>query len=272
MDNYRYEDYSQIKEQIPCIVNHDIIRTKNELSYTANWHHNLEIQLCCEGNGFVTLDGKQSEISAGDIIVVNYDTIHFTGTDGHLKYHCIIIDNDFCLKSGINCSDIRFESIFRDQALSDTVSDIVSAFKNADDICYKAKLQYLVLKILILLRTHHTKNISAQKHNKYFKGVKDAISYIQNNYDKKITLSALAKETYIDKYTLSKKFKEYTGITVVEYINSYRCNTAMKMIQNGEQICTAAKKCGFNNVSFFTKTFKKHTGHLPLEYKRQSIL
>ena len=107
---------------------------------------------------------------------------------------------------------------------------------------------------------------------KFFKEVKDAILYIQSNYDKKITLEELSKETYIDKYTLSKKFKEFTGITIVNYINNYRCKMALSMIQNGEQINNAARLCGFNNISFFTKTFKKYTGNLPSFYKKKPSL
>ena len=146
-------------------------------------------------------------------------------------------------------------------------------YKNPDDICYKAKLQYLILKILIEIRTYHTKSISVPKYDiKFFKEVKDAILYIQSNYDKKITLEELSKETYIDKYTLSKKFKEFTGITIVNYINNYRCKMALSVIQNGEQINNAARLCGFNNISFFTKTFKKYTGNLPSFYKKKPSL
>ena len=81
-------------------------------------------------------------------------------------------------------------------------------------------------------------------------------------------MDELSKVTYIDKYTLSKKFKEFTGITIVDYINNYRSKIALSMIQNGEQIGDAARLCGFNNISFFTKTFKKYTGNLPSYYKK----
>ena len=270
MDNYRYEDYSQIKEHIPCVVSSDIIRTKLKLSDTANWHHNIEIQLCCEGSGFVILDGVTTEIGVGDIVAVNCNTIHFTGTDDYIKYHCIIIDNDFCVNSGIDCSDIQFENIFKNPLIMNSIIETVQTYKNPDDICYKAKLQYLILKILIAIRSYHTKSISVSKYDiKYFKEVKDTILYIQRNYDKKITLEELSKVTYIDKYSLSKIFKEFTGITIVNYINNYRCKTALSMIQNGEQINTAARLCGFNNISFFTKTFKKYTGNLPSFYKKR---
>lgn len=273
MENYRFEDYSQIKEHIPCVVNYDIIRTKNKLSDTANWHHNLEIQLCCEGSGFVILDGIRTEIGVGDIVAVNCNTIHFTGTDDYIKYHCIIIDTDFCISSGIDCSDIQFENVFKNPVIMNSIIQTVETYKNPDDVCYKAKLKYLILKILIEIRTYHTKSISVSKYDiKYFKEVKDTIVYIQNNFNKKITLEELSRKMYIDKYSLSKKFKEFTGITVVTYINNYRSKQALLMIQKGEQIGDAARICGFNNISFFTKTFKKYSGNLPSFYKKKGSL
>ena len=100
MVNFRHEDYSQIKGYLPCVVNYDIIRTKNKLSNIANWHQNFEIQLCCEGSGFIIIDSVKAEIGAGDIVVVNCNTIHFTGTDDYIKYHCIIVDTDFFANAG----------------------------------------------------------------------------------------------------------------------------------------------------------------------------
>lgn len=270
MENYRYEDYSQIKERTPCVVNSDIIRTKHKLSDTANWHNNIEIQICCEGSGYVILNGARSEIGVGDIVAVNCNTIHFTGTDDYIKYHCIIIDLDFCRNSGIDCADIQFENIFKNRKIENSITETVETYKNSDDICYKAKLQRLILEILIEMRLHHTESTSLSKYDtKYFKEVKEAILYIQSNYKKKITLEDLSKAMYIDKYTLSKKFKAFTGITIVDYINDYRCKMALSMIQKGEQINSAARNCGFNNISFFTKTFKRHIGNLPSFYKKK---
>lgn len=131
-------------------------------------------------------------------------------------------------------------------------------------------MQRLILEILIEMRLHHTESTSLSKYDtKYFKEVKEAILYIQSNYKKKITLEDLSKAMYIDKYTLSKKFKAFTGITIVDYINDYRCKMALSMIQKGEQINSAARNCGFNNISFFTKTFKRHIGNLPSFYKKK---
>ena len=56
MKNYRYEDYSAIKNRKPCVVNTDIVRTAKNQSDIANWHSNIEIQLCVDGAGYIITD------------------------------------------------------------------------------------------------------------------------------------------------------------------------------------------------------------------------
>jgi AraC-like DNA-binding protein len=100
-----------------------------------------------------------------------------------------------------------------------------------------------------------------------FDNVKAAIGYIRQSYDRKISLDELAKITYSDKYALCRNFKRLTGQTVVQYINLYRCQKAAEMITNGQTVAEAAHLCGFDNLSFFTKTFKHYMGALPSFYK-----
>ena len=96
--------------------------------------------------------------------------------------------------------------------------------------------------------------------------VKEAIKYIRENYAHKFTLDELARFIHIHKYTLCHNFKKATGQTVVQYINNYRCQKAGSFIKKGDSITQASLKCGFENASFFTKTFKKYIGVLPSKY------
>lgn len=269
MENYRYEDYSILQKHMPCVVNYGIERTKERSTNTANWHKNIEIQLCCKGSGYVLLDGVKTNLIPGDIVAVNSNSIHFTGTEEKIKYHCIIIDHEFFQNAGIFQSEFQFESVFRDLNIQQLILETVEIYKNTQDICYPAKLQCAILKLLIALRMRHTKTRPLfENENKYFTGIKEVILYIQNCYAQKISLETLAKVACINKYSLSKKFKAFTGITVVEYVNSYRCKQAVFFLKNGETVCNTAQKCGFQNVSFFTKTFKKITGNPPSFYKK----
>lgn len=112
----------------------------------------------------------------------------------------------------------------------------------------------------------------AHAHNKSslsFGQVKAAIRFIREHYAERLTLERIAANSLTDKYSLSRKFKELTGQTVVQFINGYRCERIKDLIRDGMPVSEAAVQCGFNNMSFFTKTFKKYTAKLPSEYKRK---
>ena len=139
----------------------------------------------------------------------------------------------------------------------------------SNDDCKIATLQMLLLRILIELKKNHTVSSKFVNKNSTNHIVMDTIKYIKKNYMNKITLDILAKNAYTDKYNLSKKFKSATSYTIIQYINSYRCEKAIELMRKGVSINEAAIKCGFNNMSFFTKTFKAFTGELPSQYRKK---
>ena len=137
-----------------------------------------------------------------------------------------------------------------------------------EDIFRTARLNEILIKMLIELREHYT--LSKNEYNatkRSFDAVKCTIKFIRTNYERKISLDETAKNAFMDKYTLSREFKKLTGMTIVQYINSYRCKKAAEYITSGTSVSESARMCGFTNMSFFTKTFKLYMHKKPSEYK-----
>jgi len=95
------------------------------------------------------------------------------------------------------------------------------------------------------------------------------IGYLEHHHCDNITKEQLAKIACSSVRNLSRKFKEVTGETVYEYIHRLRLEKAKKMLEETDEriidICTSS---GFNDVSFFNKTFKKAVGMTPREYRQ----
>lgn len=265
----RYEEYTNLTKNLPLIFKPRLHRSKSIYSDQANWHENLEIQFCNEGSGRVLADGKQIAFQEGDTVVLNSNVIHHTGTDGDLVYSCIIIDQKFCIDADIDPRSICFSEHLNDPRIAKLFDQIEIEYCS-DSPTRVARLRMLVLSLLIILREEYV-DICTHPQISYDsnESVKAAINFIRKNYASKISLEDIAKNTYSNKYVLSRQFKRIMGQTIVEYTNAYRIKQASAIIAEGATVSEAARLCGFNNLSFFSKTFKRYTGHLPIDMKNK---
>lgn len=85
----RYEEYSNIFNDLPCVFTKNIKRSKFNYSKNTNWHENLEIEFCNDGQGYVLLDGKNFNFSKGNIAIINSNVIHYTSTDTYVLFTCL---------------------------------------------------------------------------------------------------------------------------------------------------------------------------------------
>jgi two-component system response regulator YesN len=98
--------------------------------------------------------------------------------------------------------------------------------------------------------------------------IRPAINYIDANYDKPITLADIAKASYLSVSRLAHIFKEQMGITLIDYLTSVRIERAKQLLLATEQNCTEiCFQVGYNNQSYFTRTFKELVGMTPRQFR-----
>jgi two-component system response regulator YesN len=96
--------------------------------------------------------------------------------------------------------------------------------------------------------------------------------YLENNYDKDITLDVVADKLNISRSYLSSYFKEKTGTNFVDYVNSVRIDKAKKLLLNPDiRIQDAAQFVGYQNINSFNRMFKKFTGFTPSEFRKNEL-
>lgn len=84
--------------------------------------------------------------------------------------------------------------------------------------------------------------------------------YIQSHYmDGKLTVSDISKELFINQTYLRKMFKDEMGMTLLEFLTKYRMHMAKQLILKEEyNLSQIAEMVGYNDVSYFSKCFKKY--------------
>ncbi|MBQ9764744.1 MAG: helix-turn-helix transcriptional regulator [Lachnospiraceae bacterium] len=93
--------------------------------------------------------------------------------------------------------------------------------------------------------------------------VMEVSAYIEKHIADKITLDELAEHVHISKYYFLRKFKEYTGMTVHEYIINKRLIHAREMLKEKHSLQEAWMASGFNDYTTFLRNFKKVFGVAP---------
>jgi len=99
--------------------------------------------------------------------------------------------------------------------------------------------------------------------------IRDIRSYLTAQYSEKITLNDLAKQFNLDPFYLQKLFKRYIGQSPMEYIIYMRMIYATSLLRTGDMsISEIAYTVGIDNLSHFSRQFKKQVGMSPVQYRK----
>lgn len=270
MDRISYETHIVSNPLLPFRF-HAVTPNPGCKRCTPNWHENIEILVCTRGSAWFMFDGRQHRFQPGDICIANAYCVHTTIQEQNLDYHCLIIDKNFCEENGIRTTDIFFRERIQDREAQEAFSQIVTAYiaYNIEDPYCIADIRYAVLGFLRVICRKHIISSGASRTSAARERVKRAIEYIKTNYSHSISLQDIADFAGISKYHLTREFKEFTGSTVFDTLNMTRCAEAKRLIEGGATVTEAALSCGYDNLSYFTRTFKKHLGEKPSQFCRK---
>jgi two-component system response regulator YesN len=101
--------------------------------------------------------------------------------------------------------------------------------------------------------------------------IKPAVDYIEAHYDQPLTLADVAKAAYLSVSRLAHLFKEQMGVTIIDYVTHVRIGHARRLLLTTEKSCS--KICfevGYNNQSYFTRTFKEAVGMTPRQFREKN--
>lgn len=123
------------------------------------------------------------------------------------------------------------------------------------------------LNILLEVYPLLTKSMDTEKpHSIISPLVSNTIHYINSHLACHISLDRLSGEFFVSKYNLCRQFKQETGFTIVEYVNSCRIQMACRILREEKQLANLAVRVGFPSQSHFIHTFRRYTGVTPRDY------
>lgn len=266
-----FEEITHEDVLFPIIFHTDTIRS-SIIRDGAHWHRKLEILCTLEGSGFTLIDGERVAMSAGDIVVIPSGSIHVTRTEEEAcRYHCLIIDQDFLSDHGLWEEGDLLPLCFQDLEGVGILQQINCEMTTRLP-CYKELVMALVTQLVIGLRRRHLRD----KHTSSFADkarhigpIRKALAVIDREFAHSIALDYLCRVAGMSKYYFCRAFKQATGQTITQYINCVRCNQARYLLVSGQcNVGEAAQQCGFHNLSYFTKVYRRQYGRSPSQEKQ----
>lgn len=142
------------------------------------------------------------------------------------------------------------------------VDDIFHESKNSEGFRFW-RSQQLFIDILqeIQLHPHNTSKLIT---------ISEKIQrYLRDNFDQKITNDTLSAEFHFHPNYLVRALKETIGLTPTEYLTQYRMEEAEKrLLDTNLTISEIAESVGFQNIYYFSSSFKKFAGLSPQNFRR----
>lgn len=250
---------------------------------SAHWHNEFEIIKVVKGEFICFLNNISYHLAEGDILFVECGCLH-RGIPQDCIYECIVFDLNMLLRNTGDTAEKYINPIINSSvgvhcllnhnngSLYTATLELFGVLKNKQS-AYELDVLSQLFKIFSLLYSEeyiisHPKTM----HSRQTKAVTKLLDWFENHLSEEITLDTLSAVSGLNKKYLCRIFKEYTSKTPITYLNELRIEHACyEMTLKSKNITESAFDSGFNDLSYFCKSFKKIKGITPKEYKKNYI-
>ncbi len=262
-----YEKHVHADPDLPFLL-FDGVSQQRVTNKILHWHEDMEILQFIENSGVVFCNGQRIEPRSGDIVIINPNALHTVCTTAdRVSYYCLIVDKAFSDQQKLPLSSMSFQMLVEKDTNIDRLFLELIREMHEKHLFFKQRMQANVTNLLIhICRQYQNNSRQVPEHagNQKETIVKNIIRYLQHHFTEDIHVEQLSHELGFSYSYLCHVFKEITTCTIVEYIQQLRCIYAMQLLTTmGLSVSEAAEQAGFNNVSYFSKIYKRFMGHSP---------
>lgn len=285
------EDASEIihydDPNIPIYVKIGRLSAFPHMRALGHWHEDIEIMKALQGNFVYKINGRSFLIKEGDAMIVNSRQMHYGySADGKdCEFLCILFKPELLsgnreLRSKYIDTIIRHHYITesylsRQQPKECSMLRLIDEFlplpiniQSGYELELLSKLYLLWLGWFRLLQPKLLQKFRSSDAN--IDAQKTMVEYIYKNYARKLTLAGIARNGGVCRSECCQIFKSYLGKTPIEFLNAYRLQVSMNLLNDATySITEIAIACGFTNPSYFTELFLRTKGCTPSSYRRQ---
>lgn len=253
-----------------------------------HWHEEAEFAIIRKGSAVYQIGQQTYQVNQGDLLFIAPNTLHSIHPQNGipmisdtLVFHLDLIGYSIMDQCTISYLRPFYNGTLNLAPCMERQHPLYDALYKCVDIaleCVRERPQYheLLLKeklnrIFFLLFQHNciTENKMPKAEALHLEKVKQALSYIQENYKETVTINQLARLCNFSEIHFMNFFKKAVGLPCMEYIIQLRLKVAADLLTTTDlSISEIAFNCGFNNLSNFNRKFKSFYQQTPSEYRK----
>lgn len=224
-----------------------------------HYHDSIEILCVLKGSTTVHINGTSHNLSEGEIFICNSQLVHFYENYENDKMAIIAVLSSKYLRTFREVyKHANFPSVLRDKQSNLEIFSILEKWYNLNRRSVLVDCSYANLLLDKIVELYGVIPPSEEDENNIL--AINFINYVNENYNKDITLESAAKYFGYSKEYFSKKFKQVVDKNFLTFVNTIRVQKAMELLDNPNNklsfldICLA---CGFNNSTSLYRHLKK---------------
>ena len=264
-------------------------RVKSSFTVPLHYHEDYELNLILDAKGAKRVVGDHmGEIDDIELVLVGSNLQHgwfdYKNTSEKIRevtiqFHKDLFDDNLLRRNQLLFIRSMFEKSSRGILFSrQTAEHVANRLMTLDDKHGFDSVLELMSILHDLSISRHMRMLSdasfnnSEHHFYNSRRVEKTMQYINQNFDKVITLADVSKLANMSEAAFSRFFRAKTGMTFIDSLNEIRLGHASRLlIDTTQSVAEIAYNSGFNNISNFNRIFKKKKGTTPKEFRENFL-
>lgn len=276
-------------EQFPFLVSYQKLSEYESGSFMWHWHPEIEITYVQKGTMCYKVNHMVYHLKEGDIVFNNSGALHSGTMENQKDCAYIPVTFDSRLIYGFFQSTVNskyVDPVIQDSLLPAICIDqsepwhkpfreyllrIIDLDEKKPDF-YELDITICLQSMWRLLLEHITYEPQASRENSLeYDRIKKILSYIEENYQNKITLNDIAGHIHLCESECTRLFKRHMNTTLFAFLQEYRIERSLEFLQDDQPVSAVADKAGFSDPNYYSKVFAKIKGCSPREYQKHRL-
>ena len=224
-----------------------------------------------EGSGVLDYNGKEYQVAAGDCVFISCKNPYSHRTSEDLwALDWVHFYGDNILPIYLKYVERGGQPVFH----PDGLNEAKGIFTRLRDVAYSSdyirdiRINECLSGLLTFLMSFSWQPEKAKNRDNAGSRIFALKDYLDTHYQEKITLDQMAEMFLINKYTLSRDFKEQFGTSIINYLLMVRITHAKQLLRfTDETVEEVGVNCGITPLYYFSRIFKQIEGISPLDYR-----